>query len=120
MGNLLLHSVKVGNLKETKHTPNRRTNQNSPRERGAVSQSWRLRVHVTRGELRPASSMAGRWHTKLDKGVKRQACGGSGVQLGPRLVALNSRICHYVKRRFSVISNLQYMHEVLNVDEIKN
>jgi hypothetical protein len=27
---------------------------------------------------------------------------------------------HYRKRRFPVISNLRYMHGVLNVDEIKN
>jgi hypothetical protein len=27
---------------------------------------------------------------------------------------------YYAKKRFSVTSNLRYMHEVLNVDEIKN
>jgi hypothetical protein len=27
---------------------------------------------------------------------------------------------HYVKKRFPITSNLRYMHEVLNVDEIKN
>jgi hypothetical protein len=27
---------------------------------------------------------------------------------------------YYVKKRFSVTSNLRYMHGVLNVDEIKN
>jgi hypothetical protein len=27
---------------------------------------------------------------------------------------------HYVEKKFPVTSNLRYMHEVLNVDEIKN
>jgi len=40
--------------------------------------------------------------------------------LGLCLVASNSRIWHYTKRRFPVTSNLRYMHGVLNVDEIKN
>jgi hypothetical protein len=32
----------------------------------------------------------------------------------------SSKKKHYAKKKFSVISNLRYMHEVLNVDEIKN
>ena len=40
--------------------------------------------------------------------------------LEPCLVPPFFRIWHYAKRRFSVISNLRYMHGVLNVDEIKN
>ena len=35
------------------------------------------------------------------------------------LVTPNFKLWHYAKRRFSVISNLRYMHGVLNVDEIK-
>jgi len=42
------------------------------------------------------------------------------VRLRACLVLPNSRIWHYVKRRFPVTSNLWYMHGVLNVDEIKN
>ena len=36
------------------------------------------------------------------------------------LVALNSQLWQYAKRKFLVTSNLWYMHRVLNVDEIKN
>jgi len=36
-----------------------------------------------------------------------------------RLVSSNFRIWHYAKRRFSITSNLRYMHRVLNVDENK-
>ena len=43
-----------------------------------------------------------------------------GKESRPCLVAPNSRIWHYAKRRFSVTSNLRYIHGVLNVDEIKN
>lgn len=38
----------------------------------------------------------------------------------PCLVPPISWIWHYAKRRFSITSNLRYMHGVLNVDEIKN
>ena len=38
----------------------------------------------------------------------------------PCLVLSNFQFWHYAKKRFPVISNLWYMHEVLNVDEIKN
>jgi hypothetical protein len=34
--------------------------------------------------------------------------------------ALVHQKVHNAKRRFSITSNLRYMHRVLNVDEIKN
>ena len=38
----------------------------------------------------------------------------------PLFSSSNSQLWHYAKRRFSVTSNLRYMHGVLNVDKIKN
>ena len=43
-----------------------------------------------------------------------------GVWSAPCLVLPIFRNWHYTKRRLLVTLNLRYMHEVLNVDEIKN
>jgi hypothetical protein len=40
--------------------------------------------------------------------------------LGPCLDAKFSLKFHYAKRRFPITSKCRYMHEVLNIDEIKN
>ena len=40
----------------------------------------------------------------------------AGTDIGP----VRFQLLHYIKKRFSVISNLRYMYVVLNIDEIKN
>jgi hypothetical protein len=40
--------------------------------------------------------------------------------LGPIVVSAAELSLYYAKRRFSITSKCQQMHEVLNIDEIKN
>jgi hypothetical protein len=56
----------------------------------------------------------------------RRLCFGASVSSNHQSVML-LRLCsvpqkkkYYAKKKFSVTSNLRYMHEILNVDEIKN
>ena len=57
----------------------------------------------------------------FEEGRPNHLCGGRPIDVRSRpcLVHQNSQLWHYAKRRFPVTSNLQYIHRVLNVDEIK-
>jgi hypothetical protein len=50
------------------------------------------------------------------------SCAGpnDGADTIRRLCSVPKKKKYYTKKRFSVLSNLRYMHGVLNVDKIKN
>ena len=76
-------------------------------------------VSICRREAFPAIQLAAASECNEPAAVPALT-GSPDLNPCPCLVSPESKLWHYVKRRFSVTSILRYMYGVLNVDEIKN